>query len=603
MRVDRIRNFCIIAHIDHGKSTLADRLLERTATVSKRDLREQYLDGNAIERERGITIKAKAVEMLHTIDGIDYQLNLIDTPGHVDFNYEVSRSLAACEGAILLVDCTQGVQAQTVANFYLALEGNLEIVPVINKIDLASAQIDETLLEMHNTLGIDPDEVIQVSAKEGKNIDLLLETVVKKVPAPTGDPTAPLQALIFDSVYDEYRAVIAYVRVRNGTIKHGQQIRMLSTDKVFLVEEVGKFKPGMVKGTTLTAGEVGFVIAGIKNLRDVRVGDTVTLKDLKVDALPGFREPLAMVFCGIYPTNNSDFATVKKSLERLSLNDSAFTFAPETSQALGFGFRCGFLGLLHMEIVQERLEREMNVEVLQTAPNVTYEVVRRVKAGGEETVRIDNPADLPEESMLVAIREPITRVSLIIPSDCVGGIMKLCLDRHGEFRRQEYLSPIRVMMTYDMPFAEIIYDFYDKMKSFTRGYGTMDYQILEYRKADLVQLNILVGGVSVDALSSIVHRDKAEHKGRRVLQILRKEIPRHMFEVALQAAIGNRVVARENIKPLLKDVIAKCYGGDISRKRKLLEKQKEGKKKMKNVGNVEIPQRAFMAVLKADQED
>ncbi len=603
MRLERIRNFCIIAHIDHGKSTLADRLLERTGTVAMRDMREQTLDSNSIERERGITIKAKAVEMLHTIDGVPYQLNLIDTPGHVDFGYEVSRSLAACEGAILLVDCTQGVQAQTVANFYLALEGNLDIVPVINKTDLASAQIEETLLEMHNTLGIDPDEVIQVSAKEGKNIDRLLETVVKKINPPEGDPAAPLQALIFDSVYDEYRAVIAYVRVKNGMLKHGQHVRMLSNDKIFLVEEVGKFKPEMVKCQTLSAGEVGYVIAGIKELRDVRVGDTITLKDQTVPALPGFREPLAMVYSGIYPTNNSEFSTVKKSLERLSLNDSAFTYEPETSEALGFGFRCGFLGLLHMEIVQERLEREMNVEVLQTAPNVTYEVVKRGKGGVEETIKIDNPADLPDESLIVAIREPIARVAIIIPSDCVGGTMKLCLDRHGEFRRQEYLSPIRVMMTYDMPFAEIIYDFYDKMKSLTRGYGTMDYNILEYRAADLVQLKILVGGQSVDALSSIVHKDKAETKGRRVLQILRKEIPRQMFEVALQAAIGNRIIARETIKQVMKNVIAKCYGGDISRKRKLLENQKEGKKKMKNVGNVEIPQKAFMAVLAADRED
>ncbi len=585
MNISNIRNFCIVAHIDHGKSTLADRILELTGAMPAREQRQQFLDANIIEQERGITIKAKAVALTHTHQGSQYQLNLIDTPGHVDFTYEVSRSLAACEGALLVVDATQGVQAQTIANAYLALEGNLEIVPIINKIDSPLAHPAEVAEEMRSTLGIKPEDIIQVSAKTGQNVEQVLEAIIRRIPPPKGDSAASLQALIFDSVYDFYRGVIIYVRVMNGSIVNGKKIRMLHSARVFEVEEVGKFKPrlgepcAMNAETRLDMGEVGYVIAAIRDIRDVKIGDTITDKDAgNVKALPGYNEPLPMVFCGIYPTGDSEYNSVKKAIERLSLNDSAFVFEPETSEALGFGLRCGFLGLLHMDIFQERLEREEQVEVIRTAPNVTYEVIVREKAG-QEKLRIDNPAKLPDEGNIIELREPIARTSLIVPAENVGVIMQLCEDRRGTYIRTEYLSPTRVILTYDLPFAEMVYDFYDKMKSATRGYGTMDYHVNGFQASNLVRLRILVAGHEVDALSTIVHKDQAEHRGRKIIHVLRKEIPRHMFEVPLQAAIGKRIVARETIKAMSKNVTAKCYGGDITRKRKLIEKQREGKKR------------------------
>jgi len=602
MPLDEIRNFCITAHIDHGKSTLADRILEICKAVSPREIREQYLDSNAIERERGITIKAKAVCLAFPHEGKILQYNLIDTPGHVDFSYEVSRSLAACEGAILLVDATQGVQAQTVANAYLAIGAGLDIIPVLNKIDSPMAQINESIEEMHTILGIKPEEVLQVSAKTGINVLDLLGVVSRRIRPPAGKPEGPLRALIFDSVYDEYRGVIVYVRVIDGRLVPGMQLCMLGTGKTYQVEELGKFRPKMVQTKEVNTGEVGYVIAGIRDIHDVRVGDTLAPRECpNITALPGYIEPLPVVFCGFYPTNQSDYKRLGTALARLGLNDSSFHWEAETSEALGFGYRCGFLGLLHMEIVEERLEREEEVEVIRTAPNVTYEVVV-IDGEGRKTIRIDNPAELPEENLLLEIREPMVRINMIVPSTSVGGMMKLCEDRRGNTVKTEYISPTRVMLTYDLPFAEVIYDFYDKMKSVTRGYGTLDYQILGYFAADLVQLRILIGGLEVDALSAIVHRDTAERKGRKIIAVLRKEIPRHMFEIPLQAAMGKRIVARETIRAMAKNVTAKCYGGDISRKRKLLEKQKEGKKKMKSVGRVDIPQKAFMAVLAPDED-
>jgi GTP-binding protein LepA len=596
---DKIRNFCIVAHIDHGKSTLADRILELTGTVSRRDIREQFLDSNALERERGITIKAKAVAM----DWKGYRLNLIDTPGHVDFSYEVSRSLAACEGAVLLVDATQGVQAQTVANALLALNGGLEIIPALNKIDMQTAQIDESLLEMENTLSIKPHEVFKVSGKVGTGVEDLLEAVLTLVPPPSGDPKAPLRALVFDSQFNEYRGVVAYVRLFDGTLGRGDRIRFLGTGKEYEVEYVGLFRPHQVEVPRLSAGEVGYVMANIKNLADVRVGDTLAAAaGPSVKPLPGYKEPLPVVFCGFYPTGETDYEGLKKALERLSLNDSSFRWQAETSEALGFGFRCGFLGLLHMEIVQERLEREEGVDLIQTAPNVTYEIVAQTHEG-PKVMRIDNPAKLPDEGHIKEWREPVVRATLIIPADSIGPIMQLCQERRGEYLKTEYISRTRVILSYKMPFAEIVYDFYDKLKSMTRGYGTLDYTFLGYVSGDLCRLRILVAGNEVDALSIIVHRETAEHKGRKVLKILRKEIPRQLFEIALQAAIGGKIIAREDIGSVGKNVLAKCYGGDITRKRKLLEKQKEGKRRMKNVGNVEIPQSAFLAVLRSGDEE
>jgi GTP-binding protein LepA len=593
MDISKIRNFCIIAHIDHGKSTLADRILEHTGALSKREMREQTLDSIDIERERGITIKAKAVAMRYRHDGEEYLLNLIDTPGHVDFSYEVSRSLAACEGALLLVDAAQGVEAQTVANAYLAIEAGLEIIPVINKIDLANARPQEVMEEMHAALGIEPDEVILASAKEGRGVPKIFDAILRRVPPPHANAGAALQALIFDSHFDEYRGVIVYIRVKNGSIASRDRIRMLGTRREYEVLEVGTFRPKMEPLDRLSAGEVGYLVANIKTIHDVRIGDTVALASSDVERLKGYVEPKPMVFCGLYPTVNTEYDLLRKALEKLHLNDSSFTYEPDSSDALGFGFRCGFLGLLHMEIVQERLERESHVDLVQTAPNVPYQVV--TEEG--RTLEIENPSKLPPEHQIEEFREPMVRVSLIVPAPSIGGIMRLCQEKRGRYVKTEYLGTTRAMLAYDMPLAEIIFDFYDKLKSLTRGYGTMDYQLTGYEAADLVRLRILVGGVEVDALSSIVHREHADTIGRQILVKLRKEIPRHLFEVALQAAIGGKIIARESIAPMRKNVTAKCYGGDITRKRKLLEKQKEGKRRMKQVGNVEIPQKAFLAVL------
>jgi GTP-binding protein LepA len=537
------------------------------------------------------------------MDWKGYRLNLIDTPGHVDFNYEVSRSLAACEGAVLLVDATQGVQAQTVANSLLAVEGGLEIIPALNKIDMQTAQVEESLEEMEHTLGIKPGSVFRVSGKMGTGVEELLEAVLMLVPSPKGDLKAPLKALIFDSEFNEYRGAVAYVRLIDGTLKRGDKIRFLGTGTEHEVEYVGIFKPHMVEVPQLSAGQVGYMMANIKNLADVRVGDTVAAADAKdIKPLPGYKEPLPVVFCGFYPTGETNYEELKKALERLSLNDSSFKWQAETSEALGFGFRCGFLGLLHMEIVQERLEREEHVDLIQTAPNVTYEILAQTHEG-PKVMRIDNPAKLPDEAMIKEWREPMVRATIIIPADSIGAIMQLCQDRRGEYLKTDYISKSRVILHYKMPFAEIVYDFYDKLKSMTRGYGTLDYHLIGYTPANLCRLRILVAGNEVDALSVIVHRETAEQKGRKVLKVLRKEIPRHLFEIALQAAIGGKIIAREDIGSVGKNVLAKCYGGDITRKRKLLEKQKEGKKRMKNVGAVEIPQEAFMAVLRAGDEE
>ncbi|NUN22879.1 MAG: elongation factor 4 [Candidatus Jettenia caeni] len=598
MSTERIRNFCIIAHIDHGKSTLADRLLEKTHTITSREFRHQMLDDMDLERERGITIKASAVALKLVRNGQEYNLNLIDTPGHVDFSYEVSRSLGACEGALLLVDASQGVEAQTVANAYLAMEHNLAIIPVISKIDLPQSRPYDVLTEMEKTLGISPEEAFMVSAKTGAGIDEIFDAIIKHIPPPKDSSDAPLKALIFDSVYDEYRGVIIYLRIFDGSIKVGDEIYMMKTNRSFKVEEVGVFKPKMVAKDSLSAGEVGYCIANIKSIRDVKVGDTVThARERAAEALPGYRPPIPMVYCGIYPANNADFHLLREALERLSLNDSSFTFEPETSQALGFGFRCGFLGLLHMEIVQERLERESNINIVQTAPNVTYEILKINK----EIVKVDNPEKVPPVNEIEEFREPIVRASFVLPTEYLGAIMQLAEARRGKYKGTEYLSEKRAILTYELPLSEIIFDFFDKMKSATRGYGTLDYDFIGYEHADLVKLDILVSGKRVDALSTIVHRKDADMKGRKLVKKLKNEISRHLFEVVLQAAIGSRIIARESIRPIAKNVTAKCYGGDITRKRKLLEKQKEGKKRMKSVGNVEIPQKAFLSVLSVDE--
>jgi len=591
------RNFCIIAHIDHGKSTLADRFLELTGTVRKEALTEQMLDGMDLERERGITIKAKAITMDYRADdGTLYTLNLIDTPGHVDFNYEVSKALQACEGAILLVDASQGIEAQTVANAHLAEKANLAVLPVINKIDLATARPEEIEEEIEHALVIERERTLRCSAKTGVGVRDILEAVVREVTPPRGDPHAPLRALIFDAVFDDFRGVIVHLRVIDGVLNKGDRIRMKAAGSTYDALEVGVFKPATLSPRkSLGPGDVGYLIASIKTLSDVRIGDTVCREKeaSKIQPLPGYKAPQHMVFCGIYPVQNKDFDSLRKALERLALNDSSFSFTPESSAALGFGFRCGFLGLLHMEIVQERLERESHIDIVQTAPNVTYEVLTR----NGKTIQIESPAALPDAGEIEEFREPIVRLDIISPGEYVGGLMSLCIDRRGRFLHQEYVSETRVILTFEIPLAEIIFDFYDNLKSLTRGYGTMDYEVTGFRSARLVRLRILVSSEEVDALSVIVHHDQAEHRGRKVLQILRKEIPRHMFDVALQAAIGGKIVARENIKALSKQVTAKCYGGDVSRKRKLLEKQKAGKKRMKMVGNVEIPQRAFLSVL------
>jgi len=593
----KIRNFSIIAHVDHGKSTLADRMLELCHAVEKREMREQILDDMELERERGITIKARAVTIWHEKDGERFQLNLIDTPGHVDFSYEVEKSLQACEGALLLVDAAQGVEAQTVANAYLAAENDLEVIPVLNKIDLPHSRPDEIAEEIEHSIGIDATDALRVSAKTGAGVPAVLDAIVERIPAPTQSPDAPLRALIFDAVYDEFRGIIVYLRVVDGTIRKNQRIEMRSTGKVYDAVELGRFTPHMTKTAELGAGEVGYFISNIKRLGDVRIGDTMTLhRGEPVEMLPGYRPPTHMVYADFYPTNTGDFEKLRESLETLSLSDSSFSFDPVTSEALGFGFRCGFLGLLHMEIVQQRLEREHDMDMIQTAPTVTY----RVELANGSEQEIHSPGQLPDQHE--ALLEPIARASILLPTEYIGAMMQICNDHRGKYVRQEYLSQTRVQLVYDIPLAEIIYDFYDKLKSATRGYGTLNYDIRGFESDDLVKLRILVNGQEVDALSSICHRDQADHRGRTIIKKLRKEIPRHLFEVPLQAAVGGRIIARENIAALRKDVTAKCYGGDITRKRKLLEKQKEGKRRMRQIGNVDIPQKAFLAVLGGGEE-
>ena len=594
-----IRNFSIIAHIDHGKSTLADRLLEKTGTVEKRDMREQTLDDMDLERERGITIKARAVAMAYKLDGQQYELNLIDTPGHVDFQYEVSRSLACCEGAVLLVDAFQGVEAQTVANAYAAMEHGLAIVPVLNKVDLKHARPDEVIAEMESVLAIHPEEVLRASGKTGVGTDELLRAIVERVPAPQGDPAAPLQAMVFDSHYDEFRGAITYVRVMNGTVRKGQKIRFLRSGTTYDVLELGQFVPGRRACQQLQAGQVGYLICNIKSLGQVHVGDTVSIPgDGAAEPLTGYRAPQRMVYCGLYPSDGQDFEELRDSLTKLSINDPSFEFEPETSDALGFGFRCGFLGLLHMEIIQQRLEGEANLDLVQTAPNVTYEIL--TTAG--ETLHIHNPQKVPEAGQIEEFRQPVVKVNFVLPVESIGPVMQLCTDRRGVYVRTEYLSPTRAMLTFNLPLADVIYDMHDKLKSVTRGYGTMDYELIGYFPADLVRMDILVGSKRVDALSIICDRRDADRRGRAIVKKLRTEIDRHMFEIALQAAIGTRIIARETISAMRKNVTAKCYGGDITRKRKLWAKQKEGKKRMKSIGSVDIPQKAFLAVLDTGSE-
>ena len=595
----QIRNFCIIAHIDHGKSTLADRMLEFTGTVTSREMQEQLLDDMELERARGITIKARAVAMRTEYQGKTYELNLIDTPGHVDFQYEVSRSLACCEGALLLVDAFQGVEAQTVANAYAAFDHDLEIIPVINKIDLKHQRADEVANEMEQSLGVDSDSIVRVSAKSGINIDLLMDAIINRVPPPVGDKDAPLQAMVFDSHYDEYRGAITYVRMMNGRVKKGQRIKFLRSGGEFEVTELGQFRPKQVACNELHAGQVGYLICNIKSLDEVKIGDTVSVPGKSAATpLAGYKEPARMVYCGLYPSDGQDFSELRDALTKLSINDPSFEFQPESSDALGFGFRCGFLGLLHMEIVQQRLEQEADIDLVQTAPNVTYEVTKK----DGEILHIHRPQEVPDSGDIEEFRQPIVRVNLIQPEEYVGAVMKLCNERRGIQKHTEYLSSTRMMLTYELPLAEVIYDLHDKLKSATRGYGTMDYEMIGYFPADLVRVDILVNGKRVDALSIICDRHDAERRGRAVVKKLKEEIDRHMFEVAVQAAIGTRVIARETVKALRKNVTAKCYGGDISRKRKLWAKQKEGKKRMKSIGSVDIPQKAFMAVLHTGEE-
>lgn len=593
-----IRNFSIIAHIDHGKSTLADRLLERTGATSQREQQQQLLDSMDLERERGITIKAQSVRMNYQArDGKTYVLNLIDTPGHVDFQYEVSRSLAACEGSLLIVDATQGVEAQTLSNVYLALDHDHEIIPVINKVDLPSADVDGAREEIEEVIGLDASEAVPASAKEGIGIEDILEAVVQKIPPPTGDSDAPLKALIFDSWYDTYRGVVMLIRVLEGTITPKQPILLWSNQRKYEVQSLGHFTPKVVPADRLIAGEVGFLIANVKDVQDAKVGDTITDQARPTDApYPGFKEIKPMVFSGIFPVESHEYENLRDALEKLKLNDAAFTFEPEVSQALGFGFRCGYLGLLHMEIVQERLEREYDLDLITTAPSVVY----RVHTTGGEMVMVDNPSHLPEQQKIERMEEPILRCNIHVPNEFVGAILKLCEDRRGIQVDLRYLGPKRVQITYDLPMAEVVYDFFDRMKSATRGYASLDYEVHEYRTSPLVKLDILVNGEPVDALSIIVHRDRAHHRGKEVCAKLREVIPRQMYEVAIQAAIGGKIVSRESIRAIRKNVLAKCYGGDISRKRKLIEKQKAGKKRMKQVGSVEIPQEAFLAVLQTE---
>jgi GTP-binding protein LepA len=598
MHISRFRNFSIIAHIDHGKSTLADRLLEYTGTVSSRDKQDQFLDKMDLERERGITIKAQTVRLkYHADDGNDYILNLIDTPGHVDFTYEVSRSLAACEGGLLVVDASQGVEAQTLANVYLALDINLEVFPVLNKIDLPAADPERVMHEIEDIIGIDAHDAVLASAKEGIGTHEILEQIIKKIPPPKGDPEAPLKALLFDSWYDQYQGVIILIRIFDGTIKKGDKIQLISTNRTYEALKVGVFAPVMVEVSQLSAGEVGFVIAGIKDVADAKVGDTVTLLHRQCEVpLDGFKEVKPMVFSGLYPIDTVQYEQLRDALAKLKLNDSSFSFDPETSVALGFGFRCGFLGLLHMEIIQERLEREFGLELITTAPTVVYRV-HRVTG---EVMTIESANQLPETQHVDYLEEPFILAHIHVPNEYVGGVLALCEDKRGIQREIKYLTPTRVMIIYELPLNEIVLDFYDRLKSITKGYASLDYEHLDYRRSELVRMNVMINGDIVDALSLIIHKEKAYFRGRDLVSKMKELIPRQMFEVAIQAAIGNKIIARETVKAMRKDVLAKCYGGDITRKRKLLEKQKEGKKRMKNVGNVELPQEAFLAILKVE---
>ena len=600
MSKEKIRNFCIIAHVDHGKSTLADRLLQLTGTISDREMVEQVLDSMDLEREKGVTIKASAVRMNYLAkDGNNYEMNLIDTPGHVDFNYEVSRALAACEGALLVVDATQGIEAQTLANLYLALSSDLVIIPVINKIDLPSAHPDEVADDLFNLLGVPAADIPKISAKEGTHVDQVLEAIVRQVPPPSGEDEQPLQALIFDSHYDPYKGVVAYIRVMHGQVGAGEILRLMSTGVDLRPVEIGVFAPVMKPCDSLQAGDVGYIATGLKTVSECRVGDTITVADKPAGKpLPGYQHPKPMVFAGIYPVENDDFTDLKESLEKLQLNDASLEFVPEKSQALNFGFRCGFLGLFHMEIIQERLEREYDLDIVVTAPSVEYEVVQV----DNEVIKIDSPVQLPEESKILEIREPWMRLDIFTPTDYYGTVMELVTSRRGMFRSQDYPAPNRVQLTFEIPLSEMIVDFFDDLKSRTRGYASMDYSFLEYRPGSLVKVEVLVGGEPVDALATIVHKEDAYHKGQRLVTKLKDLIPRQLFDVAVQASSQGRIISRANIKAVRKDVLSKCYGGDISRKKKLLEKQKKGKRRMKMVGSVEIPQEAFMAVLRLEEE-
>ncbi len=605
--MSNIRNFCIIAHIDHGKSTLADRLLERTGTISSREMQEQILDNMDLERERGITIKSHAIRMVYAGrseagKGGEYIFNLIDTPGHVDFAYEVSRALKACEGALLIVDASQGVEAQTISNLYQAIEQGLEIIPVLNKIDLPGAEPEEAAQQIIDLLGCEREEILAVSGKTGEGVDELLEAIVERIPAPAQEVGKPLRALIFDSVFNTYRGSVAYVRVMEGEVKKGDEILFMASGKRYMAEEIGFLKLKQEPASVLRAGDVGYVIGSVKSLQDVRVGDTIThVKGGAAEPIPGYQESKPMVFSGIFPTNSEDFEDLRSALEKLQLNDASLSYQPETSKALGFGFRAGFLGLLHMEIVQERLDREFNIDIITTVPNVQYEVVV-TERGQQVRKRVDNPSEMPDVGKVDEVWEPYIKASIITPAEYIGPIMALCQDRRGVYVNQVFMQGNRVEITYELPMAEVVFDFYDKLKSGTRGYASLDYELLEYRRGDLVRLDILLNGDPVDALSSISHRDKAYDQGRKICAKLKNLIPRQQFEVAIQAAIGARVISRDTIRALRKDVTAKCYGGDITRKRKLIEKQKEGKKRMKQVGTVEIPQEAFLAVLSMDDE-
>lgn len=597
----RIRNFSIIAHIDHGKSTLADRILELTNTITKREMKDQILDSMDLERERGITIKLNAVTIEYLAnDGEEYIFNLIDTPGHVDFTYEVSRSLAACEGALLIVDATQGVEAQTLANMYLAIDNDLEIIPVINKIDLQSAMIDVCKKEIKDRLGLDGDNAILVSAKTGENVKEILERVVKDIPAPSGDNLNPLKALIFDSYYDSYRGVVVLIRIKDGSVKVGDQIKLMRANKIYTVTELGIRTPNEIKSDALYCGEVGYLCAQIKDIKDVRVGETITLVNNEAkEALPGYRNINPMVFCGIYPTDSRKYQDLKDALEKLSLNDSSLKFEPETSQALGFGFRCGFLGLLHMDVVQERLEREYNLDLILTAPSVIYKIVLT----NGEIINLDNPSKMPDLTLIKSIEEPYVKASIMTPKDYVGPIMQLCQDKRGIYIDLEYFDDTRMILHYEIPLSEIIYNFFDKLKSYSKGYASLDYELSDYKASNLAKMDVLLNGEIVDALSSIVYKPFAYHRGIKLVSKLKEVIPRQQFEVPIQAAINGKIIARADVKAVRKDVLAKCYGGDITRKRKLLEKQKEGKKRMKSIGSVDVPQEAFMSILSLDDEE